>query len=189
MSDVVHQAAEALRDAGARFAPGLTATELASAEARWDLRFCADHAEFLQLGMPVGEGWVDWRSAPEALVQARLDAPADGLLYDVEVNEFWPASWGRRPAEPAEALAFARGRVARWPRLVPLYGHRYLPPGPLPAPAPVLSVMQSDVIYYGADLLEWVQREFLGVPLPPPRDRPDLAAWSRLAEGCDDCDL
>jgi hypothetical protein len=73
--------------------------------------------------------------------------------------------------------------------VLPLYGHRYLPAAPFATPAPVLSVVQSDVIFYGSDLLEWVRREFLGVALPAASGRPEVGAWSRLAEGCLDCDL
>jgi hypothetical protein len=97
---------------------------------------------------------------------------------------------GGRPTEARIAEAEAVEHLARWPRLVPLYGHRYLPSGQVASPVPVLSVVQSDVIYYGYDLLEWVQREFFGVQLPPVRaDRPTIRNWSKLAEGCQDRDL
>ena len=118
-----------------------------------------------------------------------LQAPREGLLFDVAHNEFWPGSWGPRPSDPAAAAEAASVRLATWPRLVPLYGHRYLPPGPSPSPSPVLSVVQSDVIYYGRDLLAWVQRECLGVPLPEQPRPPDVPFWSKLAEGWADHDF
>jgi len=100
------------------------------------------------------------------------------------------ASWGGRPTDPAIAELEAVEHLARWPLLVPLYGHRYLPPAPVASPVPVLSVVQSDVVHYGSDLMEWVQREFFGVPLPPARpDRPSIRNWSRLADGFPDHDL
>jgi hypothetical protein len=46
------------------------------------------------------------------------------------------------------------------PPLVPLYGHRYLPTVPSYTGNPVLSVMQTDIIYYGNDLLDWFDYEF-----------------------------
>lgn len=189
MPDVVSGAVEALADAGARLDPGLSGAELAAVQARWGISFCEDHAAFLRLGVPVGDGWVDWRHDTEDELRRRLRAPVDGLLFDVTHNEFWPASWGERPADPAEATERAAIVLAGWPRLVPLYGHRFLPAGPYPSPCPVLSVVQSDVIWYGSDLLEWVQREFLGVPLAEPASRREIAHWSRLADGYDDYDL
>jgi hypothetical protein len=189
MPDVVRQAVEALRDAGARLEPGLSPAELAALQAKWGLALSADHAELLQLGVPVGEGWLDWRAGPDAVISARLRAPVEGLLFDVVHNDFWPASWGARPDDTGRAEERAAAALATWPRLVPLYGHRYLPPGPIAAPSPVLSVVQSDVIYYGRDLLAWVEREFLGVPLPEQPARADLLHWSRLAAGFEDADL
>ena len=84
----------------------------------------------------------------------------------------------------------AAEQLGRWPRLLPLYGHRYLPSGPLASPSPVLSVVQSDVIYFGFTLTEWVQREFFGVSLPgSSATRPAIPGWTKLAEGCEDSDL
>lgn len=179
----------ALREAGALLTPGLTAEELGQLEAQLDIEFCADHADFLGLAVPLGEGWIDWRGAPEPIAR-RLRQPREGLLFDVLHNDFWPASWGGRPVEPLIAEQEAREQLGRWPQLVPLYGHRYLPSRPIASPAPVFSVVQSDVIYYGYDLLEWVRREFFGVQLPVARpDRPTVRNWSKLAEGRQDRDL
>lgn len=41
------------------------------------------------------------------------------------------------------------------PRLIPICSHRYIPEEPHDAGNPVFSVMQSDVIYYGADLANY----------------------------------
>ncbi len=189
MSTLAESAVKALREAGAVLTPGLTAEELEALQEQWGIEFSADHAEFLRLAVPLGEGWVDWRGPTEPVAHL-LREPSVGLLYDVEHNQFWPASWGERPGDTAAALRLASGRLAGWPRLLPLYGHRYLPPGPLASPSPVFSVVQSDVTYFGFDLVEWVQREFFGVPLPTGRElRPSVPHWTQLAEGSEDFDL
>jgi hypothetical protein len=41
-----------------------------------------------------------------------------------------------------------------WPRLVPVYSHRYAPAAPAPAGSPELSVHQTDIIYYGPNLVD-----------------------------------
>ncbi len=189
MGDVVARAVDVLREAGARLEPGLSDGEVAGLQARWGIVLCTDHAALLRLAVPVGDGWIDWRTAPDDLIRERLRAPREGLLFDVARNGFWPGSWGPRPSDPGVAAEAASVRLATWPRLVPLYGHRYLPPGPYPSPSPVLSVVQSDVIYYGRDLLAWVRREFLGVPLPEQPRPAELPFWSKLAEGWADHDL
>lgn len=189
MSTVAEHAISALREAGAVLTPGLTADELAVLQAQWGIEFSADHADFLHLAVPLGEGWVDWRGAAEPIAHL-LRIPIEGLLHDVDHNDFWPRSWGPRIADPARAREAAIEELVTWPTLLPLYGHRYLPPGPLGSPSPVFSVVQSDVTYFGFDLVEWVQREFFGVPLPAGRDlRPLVPHWTRLAEGDEDCEL
>jgi hypothetical protein len=53
---------------------------------------------------------------------------------------------------------------------VTLYSHRYLPAAPTPAGCPVVSVRQTDVIYYGRVLVEtWPDlAQVIGaVPWPP----------------------
>ena len=50
--------------------------------------------------------------------------------------------------------------MAEAPKLIPLYGNRYLPAEPEAAGNPVLSVQQTDIIYYGTDLRRYIEHEF-----------------------------
>lgn len=63
-----------------------------------------------------------------------------------------------------EGFPNARRNVAKEPLLIPLYRHRYLPAEPHAAGNPVLSVYQTDIIYYGSDLRSWLASEFGGLP-------------------------
>lgn len=92
------------------------------------------------LGVPVGT-LANWRSA-----------------RTVEHNGLWHPSWGQRPKSTSDAVDAARGLVATVPPLIPIYAHRMVPTDPQEAGNPVLSVMQSDIIYYGVDLLDWFER-------------------------------
>ena len=60
-----------------------------------------------------------------------------------------------------------RAHLARVPRLVPVFSHRYLSSDPQFKPSPVFSVHQSDVIFYGDNLLDYVAHEFRIPPLHP----------------------
>lgn len=179
-----------LRAQGVELSPGLTPGELADVERRFGFEFGADHRDLLLAAVPVDRGWVDWRRDPEAEIRHRLAGPMDGILFDVSHDAFWAASWGPRPSSERDALEQARREVESWPTLIPIFGHRYVPAAPIRPGAPVFSVMQSDVIYYGADLFEYVRREFGGalrdevgvvtVEVPP---------WSLLADGYRDAEL
>ncbi len=69
-----------------------------------------------------------------------------------------------------------------------MFSHRYLPSGPQFAPSPVFSVHQTDVIFYGDDLLDYVAYEF-GAPPRHPSARTHVPFWSNLAEGAENSDL
>ncbi|MDI5973824.1 hypothetical protein POF50_031550 [Streptomyces sp. SL13] len=148
------------------FAPGLTAAELTAAEERWGFTFADDHRGFLSEGLAVdGEGtdrprWPDWRHGDPADLRRRLEQPVDGVLFDVR-HGFWTSAWGERPPSAGAAEATARRALASGAaKLVPVYGHRYLPAGRGTSGHPVLSVHQTDVIVYGGALSDWAAAEF-----------------------------
>jgi len=175
----------ALDSAGVWLDPGLTDDEIAAVERRFGFTFCADHRDLLALAVPVGDGWPDWLDDDEAPLRARLAWPVDGVAHDVLENDFWPASWGPRPDDAREAVA--RRRLAAVPTMVPVYAHRFLPSGPAPSGTPVFSIYQTDVIYYGSDLADYLTREFLHRSAPAAMPDASLRTpfWSDLAEGID----
>lgn len=98
------------------------------------------------------------------------------MLFDVEHNSFWSEDWGAKPGVLADVLMVARTRLAEVPKMVPICSHRYLPAGRGTYGHPVLSMYQTDIIYYGTDLVDYVHQEFGG----PGLDRQD-EAWDPKA--------
>jgi hypothetical protein len=161
-----------------RGGPGLTETELAAVEQEFGFSFAADHRAFLAESLPTARGWPDWRDGDRDQLRERLARPVEGVLFDVAENGFWYEGWGSRPSQADEALTIARRFLMTVPRLVPVYGHRYLPAGRDGSGHPVLSVMQTDIIVYGADLGAYLRHEFGGRPLQ--YGRPTVAFWRDL---------
>lgn len=157
-----------------KIGPGLTDDELARIEHEFGFEFADDHRAFLAVGLPLnvpgqGNSWPEWRSRDPTVLRVQLMWPAEGVLFDVEHNEVWHHSWGERPADLDVALETARRHLVRALQMVPVYGHRYLPAGRGTFGHPVLSMWQADIIYYGADLIDYVRQEFGG----PGMDRRD----------------
>jgi hypothetical protein len=152
---------------------GYSPPELDAIQDRWQLRFPPDLVALLrEHRRPIdGPGSFDWLATDAADIQRRLDGPFDGFLFDVEHAGLWWPEWGSRPDDADGRRAVVRGVFDDMPRLIPLYGHRYLPAEPLESGNPVFSVHQSDVIYYGANLQDWMQRE---------RDAWDAKPWPPL---------
>ena len=89
-----------------------------------------------------------------------MDGPKEGVLFDVEYNEFWMADWGTRPDSAAEAKLVAAKFLDAAPKLVPVFLHRMIPASPHRAGNPVFSVHQTDVIHYGFDLEDYLRCGF-----------------------------
>lgn len=189
MADVVERAVALLRRVHEPCAPGLTYPEISAVEERFGFEFSDEHRELLHRVLPLGDRWVDWRSDEPADVRHRLAWPVEGVLFDVRVNAFWPRSWGPRPAGDDEAVAVAAAHLEKVPQLVPVYSHRYLPAAPVGRPAPVFSVHQTDVIYYGIDLADYVAREFGSARASSGSPAVRVPFWSDLVELDDANDL
>lgn len=185
----IYSAGRLLSRSDAALASGLTDQELDQVQERLGIEFGPDHRELLALTLPVGAGWPDWRHGTASDLRDRLDWPVTGALFDVRQNGFWPGSWGPRPADPAAAESAARQYLLQAPPLIPVYGHRYLPAAPCEPRAPVFSVYQTDVIYYGHDLEDYLDREFGNRRRPVPPISRHIRFWSDLAEDKTDSEL
>jgi hypothetical protein len=152
--------------------PGLTDAEFAVIEQRYGFEFASDHRAFLAEGLPVWAaghddhpdnaswGWPNWRDGDPATLQDQVDHPVTVVL-DAISDGHWPSGWGRRPADPDQAMTEARSRVTDIPRMIPVYAHRYLPAGRDTSAHPVLSIHSlDDTIVYGLDLADYIDQEF-----------------------------
>ncbi|MDJ0365342.1 hypothetical protein QMK33_09260 [Hymenobacter sp. H14-R3] len=159
-----------LASRGVLFAPGLSESELTQLAQTFGVVFPPDLQLFLQTALPVSPKFAHWRYALNAPAGAhelrhRLAGPLEGLLFDVKVNTFWYAGWGAAPADATLREQLVRQQYPQYPALLPVYSHRYLPAHPPLAGNPVLSVWQTDIIYYGNDLASYFANEF-GFELP-----------------------
>ncbi len=125
-------------------------------------------------------GWPDWRHGDPEVLHAWLAQPAAGVLFDVEYNGFWHPVWGDRPAETIRCLEIARRELANVPQLVPVFGHRFLPAIAGQWGHPVLSIVQTDAIYYGLDLSDYLRHEFLGRPSDLASAHATVPFWNYL---------
>ena len=174
---------ESLSGRGVRFAAGIAEAELEELQKAHSVVFPPDLAAFLQFVVPVGDRFPDWRGRSQDL-QSRFEEPLQGILYDVELNNFWAPSWGSKSTEPRQALAKTKAIINAAPKLIPIYSHRYIPSDPSLSGNPVLSVVQTDIIRYGDDLASYFHAEF-GVPLPVPPSAPSprrIRFWNELIE-------
>lgn len=95
----------------------------------------------------------DWRDCSEKNVKHLreiLDAPVKNLLHDLKRDGLICDVWYGLTAEEVGEIA---------PKLIPVYGHRYLPMNS--HVSPVFSAVGRDVVYFAGNLFEYFRREFL----------------------------
>ena len=93
----------------------------------------------------------------------------------------WNGDWGEMPASSGDIADFIRKKADAAPRLIPIYGHRYMPAAAVENP-PVFSICGLDVIIYGSDLETYFQAEFGGksVEAMDLKRLPHIPFWSDL---------
>jgi hypothetical protein len=149
-----------LEEAGVVFAEGLSDSEIRWAEESYGFSFPPDLRTFLMFALPTGKSWPNWRELDSSEIWRMLNWPYEGMCFDIENNVFWPPDWGTKPASLADSCDIAKRIVEAAPKLIPICGHRYLPDRPAIDGNPVLSVYQTDIIYYGSNLRDYFQNEF-----------------------------
>jgi hypothetical protein len=140
---------------------GYSQAELDQVQERWGLRFPPDLVELLLEHRPLldGPASFDWLRSDPAKIKDRIEWPFETIWFDVEHDQAWWPEWGKKPADLAKRRDQLMEIFAGAPKLIPLFGHRYIPEEPCERGNPVFSVYQTDVIYYGANLQDWLDRE------------------------------
>ena len=173
-----------LERAGVVFDAGLTSDESRHVERRFDFTFPEDLRSLLMFALPTGLRFPNWRNHGDPDLDRALAWPLEGIWFDVQNNHFWPLEWGAKPDEEAVAYEQLRHRIASAPRLIPISGHRYMPDRPHSSVNPVFSVHQTDIIYYGTDLENYLHNEFHYYFGTPPHaisgEIKDIEFWSLL---------
>ncbi len=100
----------ALQACGSPLAPGLTPAEISAVQGRHRFVFPPDLRRLLELALPVGDQWPDWRNGEPDMLKREVAWPTEGILFDVERAGFWHPDWPPRP-DAAEAAISCRRRL------------------------------------------------------------------------------
>jgi hypothetical protein len=166
-------------------AGGLSDSEIATIESLIGFQLPDDFALLLANMRDPGGIMFPWSNFRRQDYDSSIALVLEGIEFDIE-NGFWMDRWGERPAGLPAAIDIARNDFATWPKLLPISGHRFLAAEPCRVGNPVFSIVQTDIIYYGADLAHYLVNEFVDHDWKfhahdQPIQRIDI--WSDFAEG------
>jgi len=128
---------------GVKIMPGLSDAEVGKAEAKFGFTFPPELREFLQVGLPTGEGWHNWRK----LIEDEVIVGSTGDT--VSEQKRWNATPEEEGGVPEATWEFVKSRdmedvrkQASLHALVPIRHHRMMPSIPHELGLPVLSMHQ-----------------------------------------------
>jgi hypothetical protein len=103
----------------------------------------------------------------------------EGFVWQLEQDEsFWLNRWDARPPDLAEAIAIVQKDYLNAPTLIRIFSHRFIPSRPNTAGNPVFSIAGVDVVHYGTDLLNYVDKEFhVGMSIPRIKSPQYIEFW------------
>ncbi|MBO2008853.1 SMI1/KNR4 family protein [Hymenobacter negativus] len=141
---------------------GMKKSEIDEVEKRFEIKFPPDYREFLKIlhtirPKPVQDScfFFDWLGEEKMIID-KLNWPYSSMLP----NGIWLKSWGVIP--DSQDVIF--NRFSEWyhqaPKLIPIFGHRYIVSEPYRRGNPVLSVYGWDTIVYGWNLKDYLLNEF-----------------------------
>ncbi|MEL7545168.1 MAG: hypothetical protein AAGJ84_00845 [Pseudomonadota bacterium] len=165
-------------------AKGVSSSEMSSIEDQLELTLPADFKFLFENVRDPDEVLFPWSEFSVENYRKSIDRVWLGVAFDVEHNTVWLTHWGDKPTTLEEALQIAQRDYQSWPKLLPISGHRFLPAEPSLPNNPVFSIVQTDIIYYGSNLADYLVQEFC----PPPRLHSDwvlarkIPIWSDFAE-------
>ena len=152
-----------LKEKGVIFDYGMSTKEIIEVEKFYNISFPIELKQLYSFGLPVSKGFYNWRDMGvenTQFIKGVLEMPINGLQSDLESEDFWCANWGVQPDDIEDAQNILLKHYYNAPKLVPIYSHRYMPFIPENTDIPVFSIMQSDIIYYGTDLISYLEIEF-----------------------------
>lgn len=174
--------------AGTRWKPGMSQAEIDAVEQSFGATFPEDYRAFLATLNAATKPAVwylfkgdtlypasprhiftDWNEGQDD-IKGALDAVVSGILFDVERNALWLDEWGERPHDKGARADLVTALIEAAPKLIPLHSHRFLIAGLDLGPSPVVSIMQSDVIFYSDSIEACLAADFpdLAPGLEPP---------------------
>jgi hypothetical protein len=140
---------------------GLSSAEIRSIEGELDLQLPEDFVYLFQNLQDPGKVLFPWANFDKREYDERIAGVLNGIEFDIDRNALWLDRWWERPTALSAALNIARGDFATWPKLLPIHSHRFLAAEPCRSGNPVFSIVQTDIVHYGADLAHYLMHEFV----------------------------
>ena len=149
-----------LKTKGIEFDKGLNQAEFSKIKEVYGIEFPSELKEFYSTILPISKNFYNWRdfsSENVNKIKGALKRPFDDI-YEMAEEVYWCEDWGVEP-DINERTSVVRQKLEKAPKLIPIFLHRYMPMLSKEN-VPVISVCNTDIIYYGENLVSYLEIEF-----------------------------
>ena len=146
---------------GVEFETGLTIQEITKIEDVYKIKFPNSLKKFLMMALPISMGFYNWRNLEQdnvMFIKKIVNRPIEDV-DELAEEVYWCDDWGEEPTNEMDIALIVRERLKSAPKLIPIYGHRYIPMTQEDNP-PIISIHDIDIIYYGQNLEDYFKVEF-----------------------------
>ena len=146
---IYEESIKLLKRQGVEFETGLTVEEIAKIEDIYIIKFPKSLKEFLMMVLPISKGFFNWRNLNQdnvMFIKKIINRPIEDV-YEFAEEVYWCDDWGKEPENEIDIVLIVRERLKSAPKLIPVYGQRYIPMIPEDNP-PIISIHDIDIIYY-----------------------------------------
>lgn len=172
-----------MENMGIVFSKGLDDNEIKQVETLYNIKFPNIYKQFIQEKLPISNGFYNWRDFSEKnvlYISEIIDRPTKTLKdfwYEID----WYENWGNIPLSENDRKISIFNKIEKAPKIIPIYNHRYIPC--IKDNPPILSIYGTDVIFYGKNLLDYLDNEFFNKELDNNLKNYDyIPFWSDLME-------
>ena len=184
----INKIKEILIKKGEKLDEGLTDEEFQKIENFYSIKFPISLRTLYKSFLP--HNFYNWRDFSEENVKKikrYLEWPIEGILFDIQNNNFWKKCFGPKTEDLEENKKIALNYLNNAnnetvPKLIPIYSHRFVPCYPDTMDIPVISVYQTDIIYYGHNLEDYFKNEFADIEVNNETSYKEIPFWSEIIE-------
>jgi len=136
--------------------PWLSEEEIFNYESKYNFHFPLEYKNLIKSFIPTSKWWINRRKISTSNFEKLINWPIEWILFDVQYNWFRHSNWWIKPSSMDQILFEATKHLNLTPRLIPIYWHRYISQISW---WPVLSIYQTDIVYYWCDLENYIMHE------------------------------
>ena len=139
---------------------GMSEKEIKKVEKIYQIVFPKDYKEILKEFVLDCNNWRDISEKNISYLKDKINAPIEGIIFDIENNGFWMNEFGNKPKNIQERVNIFLKYIEKnnIPKLIPILNNTYMICDEN-SEYPIVSVIQKDIIILSNNLINYFEQK------------------------------